>query len=141
MVTPSLNWRVLVRDDAPDGARPAPGAQRSSVIVMLGLCAGALATVLANALSARTAPLALLLVLLSTLLAGRLAPLGPALAHGAGAWMVMAVAGVLTYRGSSAWHGIPAVWSVLLLIENMALIGRVGYVHQRNVRQRSERGG
>ena len=126
MLTPRLNWRVQVRDDD----RGTAGVQRSSVVVVLGLCAGALATYLAGELPARTAPLALLIVLGSTLLAGRLAPLGPALAHGACAWMVLAVAALMTHRVNSSWHGIPALWLMLLLVEDMALIGHVGYVRQ-----------
>ena len=126
MRTPRLKWRVQVRDDD----RGATAAQRSSLVVVLGLCAGALATYLASELPARTAPLALLIVLVSTLLAGRLAPVGPALAHGACAWMVLAAAALMTHRVNSPWHGIPALWLVLLLVEDMALIGRVGYVRQ-----------
>lgn len=79
MRTPRLNWRVQVRDDDRGTAvRRAAGVQRSSLVVGLGLCAGALATMVAGELPARTAPLTLLVVLLSTLLAGRLAPLSTA---------------------------------------------------------------
>ena len=100
------------------------------MIVVLGLCAGALATILAGALPARSAPLAILVILVSPMLAGRLAPIGPALAHGAAAWMVVAAAALMTHRLNPAWHGISAFWLLLLLVEDMALIGRVGYVRQ-----------
>lgn len=113
----------------------AAGAQRPVIVVASGLCAGALATILAAALSARTAPLSLLVILVSTLLAGRLAPIGPALAHGACAWMVLAIAGLVAHRVNLAWHGIPALWPTLLLVEDMALIGRAGYLRQLIVRR------
>ena len=132
MRTLRLNWRVQVRDDDRGAAvRRAAGVQRKSLVVGLGLFAGALATYLAGALPARTAPLALLIVLVSTLLAGHLAPVGPALAHGACAWLVLAAAAFMTHRVHSPWHSIPALSLVLLLVEDMALIGRVGYVRQR----------
>jgi len=107
--------------------------------VVLGLCAGTVAAFLAGELPTRTAPLALLIVLVSTLLAGRLAPIGLALAHGACAWMVWVIVGFVTHRMTSAWHGIPALWLVLLLVEDMALIGRVGYVRQL-IARREQRG-
>ena len=62
----------------------------------------------------------------STMLAGQLAPSGPALAHAACAWMVWVTVGF----GTHAWHGIRALWLMLLLVEEMALIGRVGYARQ-----------
>ena len=130
MRTPRVNWSMRVRDDAPGTGRRTLGDRRSSVVVVLGLCAGAVATLLAAELPSRTAPLAVLVILLSTLFAGRLAPVGPALAHGAAAWMVLAVAALMTHRANAAWHGIPALWLMLLLVEDMALIGRVGYVRQ-----------
>ena len=139
MPTPRPTWRVLVRDDARGAGRCTPGARRSGVVVVLGLCAGAVATFLASQLPTRTAPLALLIVLVSTMLAGRLAPIGPALAHGACAWMVWVIVGFVTHRVNSAWHGIPALWLVLLLVEDMALIGRVGYVRQL-IARREQRG-
>ena len=136
---PHLNWRVLVRDDVPAASRRAPGAQRSSVVVVLGLCAGVLATCVGGELSPRKAPLALLLVLISTLIAGRCAPIGPALAHGACAWMVLVVAGALGPRVPSAWQGIPGALLLLLLVEDMAIIGRVGYVRRLMARARDQR--
>jgi hypothetical protein len=139
MPSPRLKWRVLVQPDAVDAARRAAYAQRSSVVVVLGLCAGVLTALVAGELPTRTAPLALLVVLGSTLLAGRLAPMGPALAHGACAWAVLAFTAVVTHRITSAWHGIPALLLVLLLVEDMALIGRVGYVRHLIDQQRSQR--
>lgn len=96
----------------------------------MGLSAGMLAAFLTCQLPARAEPLPLLVVLISTLLAGRLAPIGPALAHGLCAWAVLVIAGFLTHRVHSAWHGIPAHWLMLVLVEDMALIGRVGYVRR-----------
>ena len=139
MAMPHLNWRVLVREDAPGASRRALGAQRSSVVVVLGLCSGVLTTFVGGALSPRTAPLALLIVLISTLFAGRFAPIGPALAHGACAWIVLAVPVGLAHGLTSASRGIPGPWSMLLLVEDMALIGRVGYVRRLMARARDTR--
>ena len=140
MRTPRRDWRVRVRDDVRQAAGPTPDVPRAIVVVALGLCAGGLATLLAIELAPRAAPLALLVILLSTLLAGRLAPVGPALAHGACAWMALVVASLVTHRVNAAWHSASALWLVLLLVEDMALIGRVGYVRQIIARQRRERG-
>ena len=139
MRTRRLPWRLVVRGDDLGTARHAAGAQRSRVVVALGLCAGALATFVAGELPPHMAPLALLVVLVSTMIAGCLAPVGPALAHGACAWMVWVIAGLVTHRVNAAWHGIPALWLVLLLVEDMALIGRVGYVRHL-IAQREQRG-
>ena len=79
---PHLIWRVLVRDDVPAASRRALGAQRSSVVAVLGLCA----------------------------------------------------------RGCS-----PHAWAensgplLLLLVEDMALFGRVGYVRRLIARTREQR--
>lgn len=98
------------------------------MLVLSGGLLGMITALIARELSPETAPLAMLLVLASTLIAGRMAPTGPALAHGACAWLAIVSTGIVTHALARSWHGLPPLWVTLLLIEDMALIGRIGRV-------------
>jgi len=117
---------------------PARGL-RDALVVAGGIVIGLLATGIARALPPSVAPLTLGLVLASTLVAGRMAPIWPALAHGACAWMTILMAGVLAHAASHIWFGVPAPLVSLVLVEDMALIGRVGFVRDLIAREGLER--
>lgn len=139
MHTSRQRWRVNIRADAISSRRRRSTAQRTVTVAALGLVAGVATVVLAGALSPHAAPLAVLLVLLSTLLAGRFAPTGPALAHGACAWLALVLATPRASLPGPPWHGIAPVWLMLLLIEDMALIGRIAMVRHLVAHRRDER--
>ena len=127
-------WRVVVRDSTT--AQLPRRDFRDALVVVGGVVAALLATGIARALPLSVAPLTLVLVLVFTLVAGRMAPVWPALAHGACAWMTILIAGGLAHPASHAWLGVPAPLLSLVLIEDMALIGRVGFVRHLIARER-----
>ena len=93
------------------------------VATMSGCVFGLIASFAANGLRPALAPLAMLIVLIPTLAAGRLLPLTQAAAHGACSWAVITVTFAWTRHFSDTWHGIPALLVILVLIEDMALLG------------------
>lgn len=60
---------------------------------------------------------------------------GVMVTHGACAWMTIVVVTGLTHSLAPSWHGLSALWVSLVLIEDMALIGRVGFVRRRAKRE------
>ena len=136
MRSPGQRWRVTVRVGQ---AEPGPHARARGALMLgigSGIIAGLVATGLASILTRTAAPVMLLPILVSTLVAGRLASTRVALLHGACAWLAMVVSSAAEHPASPVWHGVSALWVLLLLIEDMALIGRVGYVRQQIARRR-----
>ena len=97
------------------------------VAALSGCVFGVMASFVAQGLRPSMAPLAIVVVLISTLVAGRLARLGPALAHGACAWAMIAAMSTWWRSVVDTWHGIPALVVMLVLIEDMVLLGRLGH--------------
>ena len=121
----------MIMGDGPAGLRGAVPVNRPWIIgVLIGAAIGWLAALVALAGRPVLVPVAILVVLSSTLVAGRIAPLGPALAHGACAWAVIFASATVTRRPAETWYGIPAIWLLLVLVEDMALIGRAGRVRR-----------
>lgn len=118
-------WLMTVRDKATisDGESPRRGW---ALAVLSGCALGVIATLVVRALGPALAPLGILIVIVSTLVAGRVAWLGPALAHGACAWVSIITTAALTRAPLKPWHGIPAMWILFVLIEDMALLGHLG---------------
>ena len=69
---------------------------------------------------------------ISTLVAGRIARLGSALAHGACAWVAIVTTATLTRTPLEPWHGLPAAAVLFVLIEDMVLLGRLGRRRRSN---------
>lgn len=116
---------MIVHGDASrsDGESLIPGWR---VAALSGVVLGAISAYAARGLRPSLARLAILVVLISTFVAGRVARLGPALAHGACAWVAIVATATLTHMPVEPWHGIPAVWILFVLIEDMVLLGRAG---------------
>ena len=118
-------WLMTVR--AEETGSDGQSASQGWMLAALSGCAlGVIATFAARGLRPSSAPLAILVVLISTLVAGRVARLGPALAHGACAWVAIVTTATLTHTPLAPWHGIPAVWILFILVEDMVLLGRLG---------------
>ncbi len=137
MSSRNRRWRVVVRDST-NAQLPRRGL-RNGLVVAGGVVIGLLASSIARTVPLSVAPLATVLILVSTLVAGRMAPIWPALAHGACAWMTILIAAGLAHVASHAWLGVPAPLVSLVLIEDMALIGRIGFVRAVIARDRLER--
>ena len=119
-----IPWRIIARD-VPGHGVAAPLGNHWAGIAFSGVAAGVTASFVAVALPSATAPLALLIVFISTLSAGRVAPVRLALMHGACAWFALVALTGLTHA-LPEWHRPVALWMSFVLVEDMVLIGRVG---------------
>lgn len=128
-----------MRDDGAGEERRVRGEERTAGVVLLGLGVGIISALIARVLSPQACPLVILPLLASTLVVGRLVTTGTALAYGVYVWSLLAGGAVLLHRVPRPWHGVPALLLLLLLLEEVALLGRFGRVGQVNARHREER--
>jgi hypothetical protein len=115
-----------------------PGTRWRAVAVY-GVAIGVLTAFAAHALPPSARAMAVLPVLLSTLIAGRCASLRAAMVHGALAWAVVVVGTDGLRTAPSPPPHAAVVWISLLLIEDMALLGRLTAVCRRRAYQRPSR--
>jgi len=122
---------MIVRDEAADSYGEL--ASHSWTLGALSGCVlGVVVAFASRGLGPSMAPLALLVVLTSTLVAGRIAQVGPAVAHGACAWLAIVTTASLTHTILEPWHGLPAAGILFVLIEDMVLLGRLGRGRRSN---------
>ena len=112
---------------------------RRRAIAVYGVAIGMLTAFAAHALPTSTRSMAVLPILLSTLIAGRLAPLRAALVHGALAWAAVVVGTDGLQVAQSPLPHAAVAWISLLLIEDMALLGRLTAVCRKRAHQRPSR--
>lgn len=138
MRSPGERWRITVLGGSSRSCGHASTRGRVAIAIASGVLAGLLVTALSAFVTGQAAPLTILPVLVSTLVAGRVVSTWPALLHGACAWLVMVLGRASLQTSSHAWHGMSVLWVLLLLIEDMAIIGRVGYVRQQIARRHKQ---
>jgi hypothetical protein len=97
-----------------------------------------LATAVTAVATGWAAPLGILSILASAMIAGRAASTWNALLHGACAWLVMVLGGAVVHPSTPAWHGVFVLWVLLLVIEDVAIIGRIGHVRQQIARRHEQ---
>ena len=95
-------------------------------VALTGVLSGLLTAIVARSLPPAAAPLGMLIVLTVTLIVGRVAPFGPALAHGVCAWATIHLYFRAAHSLPCIWSGLPSPWLSLVLVEDMVLLGRLG---------------